>query len=130
MKDRSWNVYEGSPNGRRREKARVTIGVNKAILMNEHAFVAFGSPSAVQLMFDGNRRLIGMRQCDPDKKNAFPVKPALQGKHHIVYAGGFFSHIDLKPDRTILFDEIDIDPDGTVVLDLTKTIYVTRGSRN
>lgn len=98
--------------------------------MNQHAHVAFGSPSAVQLMFDGNWRLIGMRPCDPQKKNAFPVKIALQGKHHIIHAGGFFSHINLKPDRTILFDEIDIDPDGTVVLDLSKTIYVTRGPRN
>lgn len=130
MKDRKWDIYAGSPNGKKREQARVTISVNRSILMNDHAFRAFGSPSAVQLMFDGDRRLIGMRPCDPQKKNAFPVKLALQGRHHIVYAGGFLTHINLKTDRTILFDEIDIDPDGTVVLDLSKTIYVTRGSRN
>ena len=45
-----------------------------------------------------------------------------------MYAGGFPTHINLKTERTIFFDEVD--PDGTVVLDLTKTIYVTRGSCN
>ena len=130
MTDRNWNIYEGAPNAAGRKKLRVTLGVKKALLMNRHAYAAFGSPSAIQLMYDGDRGLIGMKPCDPQKKNAFPVKTALQGRHHIVYAAAFFSHINLKPQRTILFDQIDIDPDGTIVLDLAKTIYVTRGSRN
>lgn len=130
MKDRDWKIFEGNPNGRRRDKARVTLGPSRTFLLNEHAHRAIGSPGAVELMFDGNRRLIGMRPCDPHKANAFPLKRASgRLKHRIISAGAFLTHNKLKTDRTMLFVDIDIDPDGTVVLDLAKTIYVTRGSR-
>ena len=43
--------------------------------------------------------------------------------------GAFLIHFDIKPTRTVLFEEIDITPDGIMSLDMTKTTVVSRGSR-
>jgi hypothetical protein len=102
---------------------------NKTIGMNEHAWQAFGAPAAVEMLYDGNRNMIGLRPCDPQKRNAFEVRTRLKGKHYSISAGTFLNHFDIKPTRTMLFEKIDIENDGTLTLDLTRTIVVTRGSR-
>lgn len=124
-----WNVFEGVQGGKRREKARVTMAPNKTIGMNEHAYLAIGSPSAVEMMFDANRNMIGLRPCDPHKKNVFEVRRRLKGKHFAISAGAFLTHFDIKPTRTMLFENIDIENDGTLTLDLAKITAVTRGSK-
>ena len=124
-----WTTFEGMPNGKRRELARVTLGPNRSILMNAHAYQAFGEPKAVEMLFDGNRNTIGMRPCDPHKKNAFTFRRSKQGKHVQLSVGAFLTNFDIKPTRTVLFEEIDIAPDGIMSLDMTKTTVVSRGSR-
>ena len=124
-----WTIFEGGQGGRREEKARVTLGPNKTIGMNEHAYLAIGSPAAVELMFDTGRNMIGLRPCDPEKKNAFLVRSRLRGKHYQISSGAFLNHFDIKPTRTMLFERVDIEPDGTLALDLSVTTVVTRGSK-
>ena len=124
-----WRVFEGYQGGKRRDKARVTMNPNKTIGMNEHAWKAFGAPTAVEMMFDGHRNMIGLRPCDPHKQNAFTIKKRLNGKHFAISAGAFLNHFDIKPTRTMLFEKVDIEPDGTLTLDLTRTVAVTRGSK-
>ena len=91
-----WTVFEGIQNGRRSERARVTLSPKKIIGMNAHAYKAFGSPSAVELMIDGNRNLLGLRRCDPDKKNAFKIKRHA-GTFYKIAAGSFLTHFRIKP---------------------------------
>src|SRR5678815_5524728 len=124
-----WTKFEGAQNGKRKEMARVTLGRSKAILLNEYAYRAIGEPAAVEMFFDGNRKLIGLKACDPQKKNAFALRRSKQGKHVQVGVGAFLTHFGIKPERTVLFEDIDIDSDGMLTLDLTKTTLVTRGSR-
>jgi len=109
--------------------ARVTLGKSRTILLNAHAYEAFGAPAAVELLFDGNRNVIGLKPCDPQKKNAFPFRKSKQGKHVQIAVGSFLTHFEIKPTRTMLFEEIDIDRDGILSLDMTKTTAVSRGSR-
>lgn len=124
-----WTIFEGMPNGKRREMARVTLGPNRALVLNGHAYNAMGEPRAVEMMFDANRNMIGLRPCDPHKKNAFVFKQSKQGKHVQLSIGAFLTHLDIKPTRTILFEEIDITAEGILSLDMTKTTIVSRGSR-
>lgn len=124
-----WTKFEGTPNGRRREAARITLAPNCTISFNAHAFRAFGEPSAFELFFDGNRNMIGLLPCDPQKKNAFPIRKRRNGKHVHISIGAFLTHFSIKPTSTMLFDEIDLDQDGMIVLDMKKTTNVSRGSR-
>jgi len=126
-----WTVFEGVPNGRRSELARITLGPNRSLQFNAHAYQAFGEPKAVEMLFDGNRKMMGLRPCDPQKKNAFTFRPAggRATKNFRVSIGAFLTHFGIKPERTVLFEEIDISADGILTLDMTKTTVVSRGSR-
>ena len=124
-----WKRFEGVPNGRRREMARITLGPNCTISFNAHAFRSFGEPSAIELFFDGNRNMIGLLPCDPHKKNAFPIRKRRSSKHVHVSIDAFLTHFKIKPTSTMLFEEIDQDKDGMIILDMTKTTNVSRGSR-
>ena len=126
-----WTVFEGVPNGKRKEMARVTLCPNRVLQMNAHAYQAFGEPMSVEMLFDGNRKMIGLRPCDPHKKNAFRFRPAggRATKNFRVSIGAFLTHFGIRPERTVLFEEIDISSDGFLTLDMTKTTAVSRGSR-
>lgn len=124
-----WTKFEGHPNGKSKEKARITLSPRRFFALNGHAFNAIGSPSAVEFYFDENERKIGMLPCDPFKKNAFAVRKEKGKDFHVIYAGAFLTHFSLKSARTILFNEPDITSNGMLVLDLKNTINVGRGSR-
>jgi hypothetical protein len=124
-----WKLFEGAPNGRRREKARITLGQKKAFMLNRYAYEALGAPSAVELLFDEHRDMIGIRPCDPRKQNAFPIKSVRNGSHKHIHAGAFLMHFAVSVTRRILFEEIDFSKDGMLILDLHKITYISRGSR-
>lgn len=124
-----WTVFEGMQNGRRSERVRVTLNRHRTMVLNQVAYKGIGEPKAVELMFDANRKLIGLRRCDPGKKNAFFIRPSKQGRHVSIALGSFLTHFDIKPTRTILFEDPMVDAHGLLTLDLTKTTAVGRGSR-
>ena len=124
-----WTVFEGMQNGRRSQRPRVTLNKQRTMVLNQIAYKGIGEPKAVELMFDANRKLIGLRRCDPGKKNAFFIRPSKKGRHVSISLGSFLTHFEIKPTRTILFETPMVDADGLLTLDLTKTTTVTRGSR-
>ena len=109
--------------------ARITLSPNRTLEMNAHAYRSFGEPRAVELLLDGNRNLIGLKPCDPHKKNAFEFKRRVKDSRARISIGAFLTHFKIKPERTVLFEEIDLDADGTIILDMKKTTGVSRGSR-
>ena len=46
---------------------RVKLCPNGVLQFNAHAYQAFGEPKSVEMLFDGNRKKIGLRPCDPLK---------------------------------------------------------------
>jgi hypothetical protein len=88
-----------------------------------------GRPAAVELSYDGNRRVIGIRGTDPRKRNAFPVKHHTSGRYMRVSGAPFCTQFRLKPEGTVLFDRADLNFDGVLELPLDSLIRVTRGSR-
>lgn len=121
--------FEGSPNGKSKEKARITLSPRRFFSLNAHAYRKIGSPSAVELYFDDHHRRVAMQACDPHKRNAFQVRKEKGKPYHIIYAGAFCQHFSISTKRTILFFEPEITNDGMLVLDMTKTVIVGRGSR-
>ncbi|MEO6052210.1 MAG: hypothetical protein ABIP78_12895 [Pyrinomonadaceae bacterium] len=91
------------------------------------AYDAMKRPGAVEMLYDGNRRIIGLSPTDPRKRNAFAVKKhGTAGSYRWISAAAFCSHFRLKFARTLLFDQGDIDDDGVMPLDLGKVIAIGR----
>jgi hypothetical protein len=123
-----WTIFEGMQNGRRRQRVRVTLNKHRTMVLNQVAYKGIGEPKAVELMFDANRNMIGLRRCDPAKKNAFHIRPSKQGRHVSIALGAFLTHFEIKPTRTVLFEDPSLDASGLLTLDLTKTTAVSRGA--
>ncbi len=103
---------------------RVTLGRN-TFYLNGKAFEALGSPAAVEMAFEGNERMIGLRPVDPGQRNAFRLRQhGKTGNYKRIPASAFCRHIRLDTRRTVLFDQPEIDNDGAMMLDLNATIRV------
>jgi hypothetical protein len=124
-----WTKFEGRPYGAEQNAVRVTLGPKKAIMLNEKAYEALGSPAAVEFMFEENHKIIGLKPIDPRKDNAFPIKPKKGSRHHVIRAAAFCTHVGIKVDRTVLFNDIDIDNEGVMKLEFAKTTNISRGAR-
>lgn len=129
----AWEVFKGRPYASKghRSEPRVTIGPKGIIYLNRVAFEAIGSPAAVELMFDGNRRIIGVKPTDPARRNAFPLKPhgTRNGTYRHISAAAFCHHFRLETRETLLFEEIDIDNEGVLRLPMASTLAIKRGAR-
>ena len=123
-----WEKFEGREFSQRaRDEARVTIGKKGNIYLNGKAFEMLEEPAAVEILYEGNRRIIGLKATDPGRKNAFRVKPHT-GKYKRISAASFCQHFRIKPMSTLLFQNVDMHT-GVMMLDLTTTVTVTRGAR-
>ena len=111
-------------------EARVTLGSRSVFYLNGAAFDLMEQPAAVEMLYEGNERIIGMVPVDIRHRNAFMIKPhGKTGNYKRISAASFCTHFRLKFSRTILFNGIDLDPDGTMVLELAKATTVGRGTR-
>ena len=128
---RKWDKFEGRQNLRTpKTEPRVTLGSRSVFYMNGVAFDMMEQPAAVEMLYDGNERIIGMKPVDLRNRNAFLIKPhGKTGNYKRVSAASFCTHFRLKFPRTILFNNIDLDPDGVLTLDINKATTVGRGAR-
>lgn len=124
-----WTRFEGKPYGADQDALRVTLGPKKAIMLNEVAYEALGSPAAVEFMFDENRKAIGLKPIDPRRSNAFPIKPKKGSRLRVIRAAAFCTHVGINVDRTMLFNDVDIDNEGVMRLEIAKATNISRGAR-
>jgi hypothetical protein len=70
-----------------------TIQKRGMISLNRAAFNLIGAPSAVQLLWDEERRVIGLRAAAIDSPNAYPARPqsSKAGKGPVLIAGSLFT---------------------------------------
>ncbi len=121
-----WIVFEGRPfPPKALPVPRVTIGSTGVIFLNRHAVAALGSPAAVELRYDAPRRLIGIKPADPSRENAFHLRRHA-GTYLRIAAAAFCRHFRVKIERTQVFESVEINPDGMMILDLNRTMTVTR----
>jgi hypothetical protein len=69
----------------------VTLQKKGAFSLNASAFDALGRPDAVELLYDRDERLIGMRPALPENPNSYPVRPVAAGSRTYVVAGMAFA---------------------------------------
>ena len=136
---RHWTEFQGSPNGRERDAPRVTLNAKGMFLLNRKAFEALEAPAAVQLLFDENEKIVGLKPADIRRPNAFPIKQKDKYHNHRIQASPFCRHFHIRVERTTQFNEIDLDNEGVLTLSLRNTttigrvrgaprVLVTRGS--
>ena len=130
---KNWSVFEGKQYVNRTSKeVRVTVGGKGIFYVNRVAYEALERPVAVEMLYDGETRTVGMRACDPRKRNAFKLMPHGGCNYWRIHAGAFCQHYGYKFERTMLIDRADItDSTGQLVLELPmdSMIAVARGSR-
>lgn len=125
-----WETFEGRQHRHdARKEPRITLGPKGTIYMNRFAFDALGGPAAVEILFDGNRRVIGLKPTDPRKRNAFVIKDHGTGNYKRLSISSFCQHVRIKMDRTYMFDGVELTDDGVMLLDMAKMITVSRGAR-
>lgn len=130
---RNWTKYQGGPNQGDRMAVRITLNPRGVILLNRRAYECIGSPGAVELMYDEDEQVIGLRPKDIRHSNAFPLKTkGTNGRKYtykVISASPFCKHFSIEPKGTILFTQPDLDNDGTLQLPLGSAVSVGRGSR-
>ncbi len=126
-----WEIFEGrqyKPTARR--EPRVTVGPKGTFYLNGIAFEALDQPAAVEMLYNPKQRIIGLRPIDPTKHNAFEIKHhGIGGNYKRISAASFCSNYRLKFKRTLLFEHVDVTDDGIMLLDLEKTVEVSKGAR-
>ncbi|CAN5393374.1 hypothetical protein BH10ACI3_BH10ACI3_17490 [soil metagenome] len=124
---RNWVIFEGRPNRRDRDRARVTLNRKGIFLLNKAAFEELKRPEAVRLMFNPANQTIGLAATRLDRENAFPVKTKDKYSNRIVLAGPFCKHFGITVETTVLFNGITTDRDGVLILELSETTVIGRG---
>ena len=69
----------------------VTIQRRGTMSLNAAAHEALGSPEAVELLFDRQERLMGMRKISPKAEHAYAVRPSGKKASSFLVAGMAFS---------------------------------------
>ena len=126
-----WETFEGQQyKHTARREPRVTLGTKGSFYLNGHTYKALGRPGAVEMLYDGNRRIIGMRPTDPRKRNAFVIRQhGRTGNYKRISGSAFCQHFRINTRDTVLFEGIDLDNEGVMLPDMAKTVYVGRGAR-
>lgn len=79
---------------------RISILKRGAISFNEAAFGMLGSPAAVQLLFNTESRVVGVRAVEEQHPSAHPVRTNQGARSYVVGCGGFFQHFDIRYDHS------------------------------
>ncbi len=99
--DANWKEFEIGP--AKKGKMHVTLCRKGNIMIGAAAFDRFGRPDAVILMYDEEKKLIGLRPAHPKTPNAFPTHGSKNGRHRVVRANRFYRHHELFVERMMAF---------------------------
>ena len=111
------------------KKPSVTIQKRGILSFNKAAYVALGSPKAVELLFDKSRRIIGIRPVDPTVDHAYPMRSqANKDDGPFLVAGGLFTkYYEIPTDESRRWS-VDIE-DGVLLIDLRRPGQVVTSNR-
>ena len=130
MINRDWKTFEGRAYGRGPSKElRVTLNHRYVFYLNSVAYDALEQPAAVELKFDGTRRIIGLKPTDARRRNAFLLKQHTVGRYKKINASAFCKHFRLHVEGTNLFDAAELTDEGILELPMDSMITVGRGAR-
>jgi hypothetical protein len=113
---------------RHRGEPLVTIQRRGAISLNAAAFAALGSPGGIELLYDVDKRIIGLRAADPRLPHAHIVRASTKsaGGPFVISATAFLHYYDV--DRSVAKRWVGFLEDDVLCIDL-KTDGVPTGAR-
>jgi len=124
-----WTIFRGKPNSPIGSATmRVTLGPRGDIYMNKAGWESLGKPEAVELMFDKNRDVVGLKKVPTWQENSFPVQAKKGSGGKIIHASPFFAHLAIRTVRTMIFNNAHMDED-VLSLPLEGITAVKRGGR-
>ena len=124
-----WTEFQGRPNQTDADEVRVTLDSRGVVRLNKRAYEVLGMPAAVKLMYDEDRRVIGLVPHDAKHANAFPVKQKDKWLNRVIHTASFCRHFGIDIRRTVLFNAVDIDREGMMRLDLNRTQTVGKDTK-
>ena len=79
----------------------VTLQKRGTMSFNKSAHVAMGSPEAIELMYDAEEQVIGVRGVDPRAEHAYPIRETNNSTSFVVSGRAFtqYYHIDTDVSR-------------------------------
>ncbi|MFX8766474.1 hypothetical protein ABTM49_19830, partial [Acinetobacter baumannii] len=86
------------------------------ISLNKSAFSVIGEPEAVELMYDRDERIVGLRPVDASAEHAYPVRSATArgGGPYVISAIAFTKFYDISTERSLRWQAHVVD--GTLCI--------------
>ena len=94
----------------------VSIQRSGTISLNHAAFTLAGEPEAVELLYDPDEKVIGMRPISTSEPYAFPVRRQQASRSYLIAGQAFTSYFGLRTDTALRYSARMIDDVLTVDL--------------
>jgi hypothetical protein len=95
----------------------LTIQRRGTFSLNQAAYEALGRPQVVELLYDVEERLVGIRKVDTDTPHGYVVRPLGRGSTHLISGTAFTNWYDIE---TLVARRwsATVSEDGMLVIDL------------
>jgi hypothetical protein len=106
-------------------KIHVTIGVRGRMYFNGRALDTLGRPDGVSLLFDRERRIIGVQPTPLNHRSTYRLRRT-RSEGLVITVVNFMKAHNIPEDDTLAFPEAEMR-NGIMILDLNKAISVRKG---
>lgn len=110
----------------------VTIQKRGLMSLNRAAHALIGSPEHVELLYDADRRMVGLRPTEASNPNAYPARPQNSSKETgpILVAGTMFTrYYDIPTDVSRRWTGVRVE-DGVLVVPLDEPSQAVTSNRS
>ncbi len=98
------------------KRPEVTIQTKGMLSLNASAYHVLGSPEAVELLYDRDQQVVGIRPIAPDAPHAYPIRSVGAGATLLVSGRAFFAYYGIATDKPVRRDVKVVN--GVLIIDL------------
>lgn len=109
--------------GRGVYEKRISLSSRGVLTLNQPSFDALGEPERIELFYDHEEQLIGIKPSTPEVRHSIKIRKQGANKSYLVNARPFCYHFKIKVPKTIRFEDINME-DGVMILDLKTALRV------
>ncbi len=109
-----WIVFK-QQGSRSASTKRVSLSVRGVITLNQLAYEELGSPQAVELLFDPEEKLIGLRPVEKSVRHGYRVRKQGKNNSYLIGAKAFCNFNSIEHSETKAFNEVAMDDDVMVL---------------
>jgi hypothetical protein len=124
--DLEFEKFTGGPVKPPSLRMHATIARGGRIHLNANLFKRLGNPQAVWLFFNRRTQQIAVQSTSLRMPEAFPVGTLHSKSTRYISAASFCTHFGIRIRETHRFTEPHFSADGKLILDLNKTVIVSR----